>query len=77
MFVFIRDMLIGWILFTQDGKKVANKVVSYAYKNIKKNVVNSSQYKELASITDIFIKEENNEHKEHNKHQHFNNRPKN
>lgn len=74
MFSFLRDMLIGWIVFTPDGKKVANKMVSYVYKNIKKNVTNSSQFKELVDFKDIFIKEEKHEP---NKHQHFNNRPKN
>jgi hypothetical protein len=73
MFVFIRDMLIGWIVFTQDGKKVANKMVSYVYKNIKKNITNSSQFKELVDLKDIFIKEEKDEPNK----QHFNNRPKN
>ena len=61
MFNFIRDMLIGWIVFTPEGKKVANNVVALAYKNIKKNVVKSKQYQEIVGLKDIFMKEESEE----------------
>ena len=66
MFSFLRDMFIGWIVFTQDGKKVANKAVTYVYKNIKKNVMKSQQYKEIVGLKDIFVKdsEEENESKQ-------------
>jgi hypothetical protein len=76
MFSFLRDMFIGWIVFTQDGKKVANKVVTYVYKNIKKNVKNSQQYKEIVGLKDIFVKDSEVED-ESNRNTKFNNRPKN
>lgn len=76
MFSFLRDMVIGWVLFTQDGKKVANKAVTYVYKNIKKNVTNSQQYKEIVGLKDIFVKDGEVED-ESNRNTKFNNRPKN
>lgn len=38
MLKFIRDMLIGWIIYTDSGKQTANKIVNYAYTQIKKNI---------------------------------------
>lgn len=58
---FLGDMLIGWIIFTPSGKKMANKIVNKAFNSIKKNVMNNSDFKELMSIKDIFINEESND----------------
>lgn len=59
MLRFIGDMFIGWILFTDTGKKTINMVVNKAYKHIQSNVLNSTQVKDLLSLKDIFIKDEN------------------
>lgn len=59
MLRFIGDMFIGWILFTDIGKKTINMVVNKAYKHIQSNVLNSTQMKDLLSLKDIFIKDEN------------------
>ena len=59
MLRFIGDMFIGWILFTDTGKKTINMVVNKAYKHIQSNVLNSTQMKDLLSLKDIFIKDEN------------------
>lgn len=59
MLRFIGDMFIGWILFTDTGKKAINMVVNKAYKHIQSNVLNSTQMKDLLSLKDIFIKDEN------------------
>lgn len=59
MLRFIGDMFIGWILFTDTGKKTINIVVNKAYKHIQSNVLNSTQMKDLLSLKDIFIKDEN------------------
>ena len=59
MLRFIGDMFIGWILFTDTGKKTINMVVNKAYKHIQSNVLNSAQMKDLLSLKDIFIKDEN------------------
>ena len=59
MLRFIGDMFIGWILFTDSGKKTINMVVNKAYKHIQSNVLNSTQMKDLLSLKDIFIKDEN------------------
>lgn len=62
MFRFIGDMVIGWIVFTDSGKQVANNIVNKAFNNIKKNIIKNSQLNELLSLKDIFINnEENNE----------------
>lgn len=52
---FLGDMFIGWILFTDSGKKAANKVVNIAYKQVKKNVLKSSQFQEILALKDIFL----------------------
>lgn len=59
MLRFIGDMFIGWILFTDTGKKTINMVVNKAYKHIQSNVLNSTQMKDLLLLKDIFIKDEN------------------
>ena len=62
MFRFLGDMVIGWIVFTDSGKQVANNIVNKAFNNIKKNIIKNSQLNELLSLKDIFINnEENNE----------------
>jgi hypothetical protein len=38
MINFIRDMIIGWIIYTESGKKTANSIVNYAYKQIKSSI---------------------------------------
>lgn len=43
MKTFLRDMFIGWIIYTDSGKKVANKIVNYAYNQIKENILSSSE----------------------------------
>lgn len=43
MKTFLRDMFIGWIIYTDSGKKVANKIVNYAYNQIKANILSSSE----------------------------------
>lgn len=55
------DLLIGWILFTSEGKNVANKIVGTAFNTVKNNIAHSSQLKEIFSMKDIFIKGEDNE----------------
>lgn len=39
MKTFLRDMFIGWIIYTDSGKKVANKIVNYCFKYAKNNVL--------------------------------------
>lgn len=64
MKTFIRDMIIGWVLYTDSGKKVANKIVTIVVKQVATSVSNSSQFKELVSLKDIFTKgEEKNDDK--------------
>lgn len=46
MKTFLRDMFIGWIIYTDSGKKVANKIVNYAYNQIKANILSSSEITE-------------------------------
>lgn len=77
MFVFLRDMVIGWVIFTPEGKKVANNVMSFAYKKIKKNISNSKQYKEIIGLKDIFINNESEEVDEPIRYNKINHRPKN
>lgn len=72
MIRFIGDMIIGWIVFTPSGKKVANKLVNKAFNTVKRNLMNNSDLKELMSIKDIFINEESNDEKPNS-----NNRTKN
>lgn len=67
MKAFIRDMIIGWILYTESGKKVANKIVNYAYKQIKGTL----------SSTEIDKTPIKREHRNNNDKQQFNNRTKN
>lgn len=59
MFRFIGDMLIGWVLFTDTGKKTINKLVGYTYKKVKKNLINSPQFKEIMSLNEVFTKDNN------------------
>lgn len=59
MLTFIRDMVIGWIVYTDSGKKMANKIVGKTYDTIKNNVLKSPQFKEIVSLKDIFIKDNN------------------
>lgn len=61
MIRFIGDMLIGWIVFTPSGKKVANKIVNNAFNSVKKNLLNNSAVKEVLSFQDIFMNEDDNE----------------
>ena len=68
MKAFIRDMLIGWILYTESGKRFANKVVNYTYKQVKES---------LASNTDKEQKPNKQEYRNNNDKQQFNNRTKN
>lgn len=70
MFTFIRDMFLGWIIFTSEGKQLANTIVSKTFNHIKKNTLKSNEIKELMSIKDVFIKNNDNEVKydKHNKH---------
>lgn len=49
MFNFIRDMVIGWIIYTDAGKKVANKIVTYTYQQVKSNIMQSSQIKNIVN----------------------------
>lgn len=55
------DLLIGWIIFTPEGKNVANKIVGTAFNTVKNNITNSSQLKEIFSMKDIFIKGNTND----------------
>jgi hypothetical protein len=68
MFRFIGDMVIGWILFTDSGKKTINKLMDYTYKKVKSNIMNSPQIKELLNNKKEFTKED---------HEKFNSRTKN
>ena len=43
MLRFIGDMFIGWILFTDTGKKTINSLVNKAYKHVQSNVLKSTQ----------------------------------
>lgn len=58
MLRFIGDMIIGWVIYTESGKKMANKLVGKTIKHITNNVMKSPQFKEIASLKDIFIKDE-------------------
>jgi hypothetical protein len=69
MFRFIGDMFIGWIVFTDSGKKTMNKLFNHAYKKAKNKIINSPQFKEIMSINEIFDKD--------NQNVKSNNRPKN
>lgn len=57
MMRFIGDMLIGWVIYTESGKKMANKLVGTTIKYVTNNVMKSDQLKEIMSIKDIFIKD--------------------
>ena len=56
----VGDMLIGWIVYTDSGKKMANKIVNKVITNVKKNIMNNPQLKEMASLKDIFKQDEDN-----------------
>lgn len=58
MFRFIGDMVIGWIIFTDSGKQMANKIVNKTFNTVKKNIVNNTQLNDLLSIKDLFIENE-------------------
>lgn len=68
MMTFIRDMIIGWIVYTDSGKKMANKIVGKTYNTLKNNVMKSPQFKEIVSLKDIFIKDEDETISKTNKH---------
>lgn len=69
MFTFIRDMVLGWIIFTSEGKQLANKIVTKTFNHIKKNTLKSNEFKELMTIKDVFIKNDNEvKYDKHNKH---------
>lgn len=36
------DLFIGWIIFTPEGKKTANKIVNTVFNTAKNNIINSS-----------------------------------
>jgi len=63
MFGFLRDMLIGWIIFTPEGKDVANKVFTKTYNQLKKNIVKSEQFKEIINIKNVILDGGKNESK--------------
>ena len=55
MMRFLGDMLIGWIIFTPSGKKMANKIVNNAFNTMKKSLLNNPNVKEILSFQDIFM----------------------
>ena len=63
MMRFLGDMLIGWIIFTPSGKKMANKIVNNAFNTMKKSLLNNPNVKEILSFQDIFMNgnDDNNE----------------
>lgn len=63
MLRFVGDMLIGWIVYTDSGKKMANKIVNKVINNVKKNIIDSPQFKEIASLKDIFNQDEDDNNK--------------
>lgn len=50
MMTFIRDMIIGWIIYTENGKKIANQLVNKTYKMINKTI-SSTQSKNTSLNT--------------------------
>ena len=68
MKAFIRDMIIGWILYTESGKRFANKVVNYTYNQVKES---------LSSNSNTEQKTTKQEYRNNNDKQQFNNRTKN
>jgi hypothetical protein len=58
MFRFIGDMFIGWIIFTDSGKKTANKIFNNSINQIKKTIMNNNDLKELLSLSDIFLNDD-------------------
>lgn len=67
MKAFLRDMIIGWILYTESGKKFANKIVNYTYKQVKESLESNDKQQ----------KPNKQEFRNNNDKQQFNNRTKN
>ena len=63
MIKFIGDMLIGWIIFTPTGKKVANNIVNMAFNRVKSNLMSNSDFKELMSLADVVMNGKSNDSK--------------
>lgn len=61
MLRFIGDMVIGWIIFTDDGKKFANKIVSKTVNTAKTNLVKNLPLKDLPIISELLTDGENND----------------
>ena len=67
MKAFLRDMIIGWILYTESGKRFANKVVNYTYRQVKESLESNDKQQKLNK----------QEFRNNNDKQQFNNRTKN
>lgn len=64
MLRFMRDMAIGWIVYTKSGRQTADKIVKRVCKNVKKRMAKSQQFQEIKSLADIFLKDDDDERDE-------------
>ncbi len=58
MLRFIGDLFIGWVIFTDTGKKTINKAMNVAFNKVKSNVLKSPQFQDILSMKDIFLNDE-------------------
>ena len=62
MLRFIGDMVIGWVIFTDDGKKFANKIVNKTINTAKNNIMKQLPIQNLPIISEI-LKDNDNDDK--------------
>lgn len=67
MFRFFGDLFIGWIIFTDTGKKTINKVMNKAFNQVKSNITKSKQFSEILSLKEIFDNGEEDDTKSNNR----------
>lgn len=67
MFRFFGDLFIGWIIFTDTGKKTINNIVNKAFNQVKSNISKSNQFAEILSLKEIFDNGEEDDTKSNNR----------
>lgn len=67
MFRFFGDLFIGWIIFTDTGKKTINNIVNKTFNKVKSNISKSNQFAEILSLKEIFDNGEEDDTKSNNR----------
>lgn len=63
MIRFLGDMVIGWIIYTDSGKKMANMVMNTAINKIKSNVSKTLNNKDFKALKDSILGLQNEQDK--------------